>query len=143
MSRRLLPILSATLTHAQMKLSKVRVRNGCLTRIIFLTTACTLSALCAHLFAFTTRCRGSSCFLRLPYLNWTTSFDSIAQRAFDASHISAEERERERKRVNLTWERGNGGLDDSDRDLLVKTYRAVESVFEFGLGESTPTGCSC
>ena len=28
-------------------------------------------------------------------------------------------------------------LDDSDRDLLVKTYRVVESVFEFGLGEST------
>jgi len=35
------------------------------------------------------------------------------------------------------WTRGNGGLDDKDRELLSKIYREAESVFEFGLGEST------
>jgi len=36
-----------------------------------------------------------------------------------------------------SWERGDGGLEDSDRLLVAKYYYAANSVFEFGLGEST------
>ena len=34
------------------------------------------------------------------------------------------------------WRIGDGGLDDSDRDLLLKAYTDSNSLFEFGLGES-------
>ena len=64
---------------------------------------------------------------------WTHAFDYIAESAFDRSQLQPH-RERE---TNYTWERGNGGLDDSDRDLLANLYGSVESVFEYGLGEST------
>lgn len=44
------------------------------------------------------------------------------------------------RRRNFTldgWERGTGGLDDDDRLALGSLYLNAESVFEFGLGEST------
>jgi hypothetical protein len=105
--------------------------------IIFLATACTLSVLGAHSFAFAASYHGLSWFRQSSCRAWATGFDSIAQLAFEASHVSAKVREKKEGKANFTWGRGNGGLDDSDRDLLVKTYRVVESVFEFGLGEST------
>ena len=44
----------------------------------------------------------------------------------------------ERKNFTLEgWERGSGGLQDSDRLLLGELYYNAQSVFEFGLGEST------
>jgi len=36
-----------------------------------------------------------------------------------------------------SWVRGNGGLDDADRSVLGRIYFHAQSVFEFGLGEST------
>jgi len=35
------------------------------------------------------------------------------------------------------WDRGSGGLDDDDRKLLGEIYFKANSVFEYGLGEST------
>ena len=35
------------------------------------------------------------------------------------------------------WQKGNGGLDETDRNLLGELYFNATSVFEFGLGEST------
>ena len=37
----------------------------------------------------------------------------------------------------LSWKRGSGGLQDSDRILLAKYYNVANSAFEFGLGESS------
>ena len=52
---------------------------------------------------------GLSWFRQSPCRAWTTGFDSIAQLAFEASHISAEgERERGYK-VNFRWRRSNAG----------------------------------
>jgi hypothetical protein len=43
-----------------------------------------------------------------------------------------------RKQFTLDgWKRGTGGLDDDDRILLGKLYYNANSVFEYGLGEST------
>jgi len=39
--------------------------------------------------------------------------------------------------LNETWPRANGGLTDEDRKTLGELYFHAESVFEYGLGEST------
>lgn len=65
-------------------------------------------------------------------INTTSAFDDATHIAFDLS------REKPVTRCfRKGWEVGNGGLDDGDRDLLVKVYTDANSVFEFGLGEST------
>jgi hypothetical protein len=64
----------------------------------------------------------------------SSGFDSIAESAFELSQL--QERDTS-ERQNFTWKRGSGGLADSDRKLLARSYLGVKSVFEFGLGEST------
>jgi hypothetical protein len=65
-------------------------------------------------------------------INTTSAFDDATHVAFDLS------REKPVRRCfRKGWEVGNGGLDDGDRDLLVNVYTDANSVFEFGLGEST------
>jgi hypothetical protein len=39
--------------------------------------------------------------------------------------------------IGVSMKRGTGGLYDTDRTLLANIYSSVDSVFEFGLGEST------
>ena len=65
------------------------------------------------------------------YINTKSAFDDATHIAFDLS------RKPVRRCFRKGWEIGNGGLDDGDRDLLVKVYTDSNSVFEFGLGEST------
>lgn len=36
-----------------------------------------------------------------------------------------------------TWQRGTGGLEDNDRLAIARIYGEADSVFEYGLGEST------
>ena len=66
----------------------------------------------------------------------TTAFDTISKRAYAASSVQREV-ETTSDDINVTWERGSGGLDDADRSLMLKFYSSTRSVFEWGLGEST------
>ena len=66
--------------------------------IIFLATACTLSVLGAHSFAFAASYHGLSWFRQSPCRAWATGFDSIAQLAFEASHVSAKVKEKKEGR---------------------------------------------
>ncbi len=62
-------------------------------------------------------------------------FDVISRSAYDKAIVKDKS---SRKKFSLNgWERGSGGLDDADRKTLGKLYYEAESVFEFGLGEST------
>ena len=65
------------------------------------------------------------------HTNFTSAFDDATYLAFDLS-IKPEKR-----CFRKGWRTGDGGLDDSDRDLLLKAYTDSNSLFEFGLGEST------
>lgn len=65
------------------------------------------------------------------HTNFTSAFDDATHLAFDLSI-------KPKKRCfRKGWRTGDGGLDDSDRDLLLKAYIDSNSLFEFGLGEST------
>ena len=69
-------------------------------------------------------------------LEKTNKFDAIANQIYKEANVAPEEL----KRSNFTldgWERGTGGLDDADRLTIGKLYKEANSVFEFGLGEST------
>lgn len=65
-----------------------------------------------------------------------SQFDIIAKTLYDqATRPKIVE---ERQRFSLEgWSRGSGGLDDQDRLALGELYFHANSVFEFGLGEST------
>ena len=45
--------------------------------------------------------------------------------------------EKKKYEIGVSMERGTGGLFDTDRTLLADIYSSVDSVFEFGLGESS------
>ena len=45
--------------------------------------------------------------------------------------------EKKKYEIGVSMERGTGGLVDTDRALLAEIYSSVNSVFGFGLGEST------
>ena len=45
--------------------------------------------------------------------------------------------EKKKYEIGVSMDRGTGGLLDSDRTLLSDIYSSVDSVFEFGLGESS------
>ena len=64
----------------------------------------------------------------------TSKFDNISMGMYKrATQIEAHSN---RKNFTLMgWERGSGGLDDDDRELLGKIYLNATSVFEFGLGK--------
>lgn len=63
-------------------------------------------------------------------------FDMLSEAAFEQSNHLKQGKRLKRSR-QYTWVKGNGGLDESDRELLSKIYSQAEAVFEFGLGEST------
>lgn len=63
--------------------------------------------------------------------NFTSAFDDATHLAFDLSIKPV------KRCFRKGWRTGDGGLDDSDRDLLLKAYTDSNSLFEFGLGEST------
>ena len=70
-----------------------------------------------------------------------SKFDNISQGVYfhdicNADHVP----KRETKEFDLDqWKerKTSGGLDDKDRKMLVKYYGSANSVFEWGLGEST------
>ena len=67
-------------------------------------------------------------------------FDEIQEILYDQATVpirSSERKEFTQQTLNDGWKRGTGGLLDSDRLLLGELYLHAESVFEFGLGEST------
>lgn len=66
----------------------------------------------------------------------TNKFDELAKQIYKEANTLLEERRRSNFTIN-GWKRGTGGLDDADRLTLVKLYTDANSVFEFGLGEST------
>ena len=62
-------------------------------------------------------------------------FDNISMEMYKlASGARVPQHNRHKFTLN-GWERGTGGLDDADRELLGEIYRNATSVFEFGLGE--------
>jgi hypothetical protein len=68
------------------------------------------------------------------------SFDELATLAFQRILTNAERQQNEtRKQFDIkTWNKaGNGGLLPADRIILGNIYAKANSVFEFGLGEST------
>jgi hypothetical protein len=67
-----------------------------------------------------------------------TKFDAAVARTYDLA-LSSHAKTKERNDFNLTeWtKRTDGGLTERDRLLLAKIYGKAESVFEYGLGEST------
>jgi len=66
-------------------------------------------------------------------------FDTVQKKLYEmASKPLNQTSSSERKQFTLDgWQRGSGGLSDSDRLLLGELYYKSDSVFEFGLGEST------
>jgi hypothetical protein len=68
-----------------------------------------------------------------------TDFDCAVQLAQSLIEASAPHRDNSTKQFNLTqWDKQtNGGLQPLDRVYLSKIYGDAESVFEYGLGEST------
>jgi hypothetical protein len=74
----------------------------------------------------------------------SSPFDKAVQRAYDlvvdpSGLVAANNQTRIPKKFNVTaWDRRTtGGLTDRDRTLLSRIYGQAESVFEYGLGEST------
>mmetsp|Transcript_1715 Transcript_1715/g.2467 ORF Transcript_1715/g.2467 Transcript_1715/m.2467 type:complete len:281 (+) Transcript_1715:92-934(+) len=66
-------------------------------------------------------------------------FDTVQKKLYEmASKPLNQTSISERKQFTLDgWQRASGGLRDSDRLLLGELYYKSDSVFEFGLGEST------
>ena len=65
-----------------------------------------------------------------------SKFDVIAQEMY--TEASKPTSSKKRTRFSLEkWHRGTGGLTDEDRLTLGELYYKADSVFEFGLGEST------
>lgn len=70
----------------------------------------------------------------------SSAFDDLhvfAHGAATATPTSSSERKHFDDASLLSWERGDGGLHDTDRILLAKYYNVANSAFEFGVGEST------
>ena len=67
------------------------------------------------------------------------SFDLMVQTSFSFNVAESKSQSVKRKTFHLTsWNyKAKGGLKDEDRILLADIYRQAESVFEFGVGEST------
>jgi hypothetical protein len=65
-----------------------------------------------------------------------SSFDKM-HKEFHKSAAALNHVEKKTYEIGVSMERGTGGLFDTDRTLLADIYSSVDSVFEFGLGEST------
>lgn len=64
-------------------------------------------------------------------------FDKMHKKLHNAAAVPNHNVERKKYEVGVSMRRGTGGLFDTDRTLLAEIYSSVDSVFEFGLGEST------
>ena len=64
-------------------------------------------------------------------------FDKMHKELHKRAALPNHSAERKKYEVGVSIPRGSGGLMDSDRELLAEIYSNAESVFEFGLGEST------
>jgi len=69
--------------------------------------------------------------------NATSKFDELTQIVYEKAIAPAKIERKPFKLKEDNWERGNGGLDDADRQTLFDLYYNASSVFEWGLGEST------
>ena len=69
-------------------------------------------------------------------LTKTAVFDEIRQIVYKEA-IAPRPHQQRNKFTLEGWERGTGGLDDADRLTLGDLYYNANSVFEYGLGEST------
>mmetsp|Transcript_886 Transcript_886/g.1403 ORF Transcript_886/g.1403 Transcript_886/m.1403 type:complete len:282 (-) Transcript_886:36-881(-) len=67
----------------------------------------------------------------------THKFDIIAHDVYNRASKLENLRREPFKLEGNNWERGSGGLDDADRQTLFDLYHDADSVFEWGLGEST------
>jgi len=68
----------------------------------------------------------------------TTVFDAAARQAYKLALTGTAKNASRNEFVRKDWKRAtNGGLKDTDRIMLADIYRTAESVFEYGLGEST------
>lgn len=64
-------------------------------------------------------------------------FDKMHKELHKRAALPNHSAERKKYEVGVSIPRGDGGLMDSDRELLAEIYSSADSVFEFGLGEST------
>jgi len=70
--------------------------------------------------------------------NHLHKFDDITSKLFrKATEFASDAKERNKFSLDKSWKRGTGGLDDEDRKTLGELYFNANSVFEYGLGEST------
>ena len=66
-----------------------------------------------------------------------SSFDKMHKELHKFAAAPNHNVEKKKYEIGVSMERGTGGLRDTDRTLLADIYSSVDSVFEFGLGEST------
>lgn len=66
-----------------------------------------------------------------------SSFDKMHKELHKYAAAPNQNVEKKKYEIGVSVERGSGGLRDTDRTLLADIYSSVDSVFEFGLGEST------
>jgi hypothetical protein len=73
----------------------------------------------------------------VPYVKNEPAFDQVAHFAFGI--FLEQTHQTERRKFNASeWEqKTSGGLEDADRNVIAHAYSNANSVFEFGLGEST------
>ena len=73
----------------------------------------------------------------LSYNENTSAFDAIAAYAYNSMLEQLPELPQETFDVKKWKSKSTGGLKDPDRKLLAEIYGSADSVFEYGLGEST------
>ena len=66
-----------------------------------------------------------------------SSFDKMHKELHKYAAAPNHAVEKKNYEIGVSMKRGTGGLYDTDRTLLANIYSSVDSVFEFGLGEST------
>jgi len=71
-------------------------------------------------------------------------FDNIQKILYEQATSTSAEQDKDTNNTERTkfvlyesWDRGTGGLNDADRNLLGNLYFNADSIFEYGLGEST------
>jgi len=76
--------------------------------------------------------------MSMPVNSGTLSFfDKMHKNLHNSAAAPNQNVEKKKYEIGVSMNRGTGGLFDSDRTLLAEIYSSVNSVFEFGLGEST------
>jgi hypothetical protein len=73
----------------------------------------------------------------VPYVQENPAFDKVAHFAFDIFLEKTDQTERRQFNASEWGQKTSGGLEDADRNVIAHVYSNANSVFEFGLGEST------